>query len=173
MSQTVAPQNESSTTPQRSDRAGKYLTFQLGAEEFGISVLKIREIMGIQEITGVPQTPGWMKGVINLRGKVIPVIDVRLKFGMPTVAYTQRTCIVVAQVERENEQMLMGLIVDEVAEVTNIGAGEIEDAPSFGSNVPIPYILGMAKQKRKVKILLDIDQAFSRSELGSLKDVLQ
>lgn len=156
-----------------SERAGKYLTFQLGSEEFGIPVLKIREIMGIQEITTVPQTPSWMKGVINLRGKVIPVIDLRLKFGMPTVPYNQRTCIVVAQVQTESEQILMGLVVDEVSEVVNISAGEIEDAPSFGSNVPTPYILGMAKQKGKVKILLDIDQALSSSELNTLQDVLQ
>lgn len=158
---------------QNNERAGKYLTFQLGTEEFGIQVLKIREIMGIQEITTVPQTPGWMKGVINLRGRVVPVIDLRLKFGMPSVPYTPRTCIVVAQVETESDQMLMGLVVDEVSEVVNIAASEIEDAPSFGSNVPTPYILGMAKQKGKVKILLDIDQALSSSELGSMQGALQ
>ena len=168
----VAPV-ESSNIPPRNERAGKYLTFHLGSEEFGIQVLKIREIMGIQEITTVPQTPTWMKGVINLRGKVIPVIDLRQKFGMPSVPYNQRTCIVVAQVHTEGEQILMGLVVDEVSEVVNIVAGEIEDAPSFGGNVPTPYILGMAKQKGKVKILLDIDQALSSSELGSLQGVLQ
>ncbi len=173
MSTTLAAPAESSALLQRNERAGKYLTFHLGSEEFGVQVLKIREIMGIQEITTVPQTPGWMKGVINLRGKVIPVIDLRLKFGMPTVPYNQRTCIVVAQVETDSEQMLMGLVVDEVSEVVNIAAGEIEDAPSFGSNVPTPYILGMAKQKGKVKILLDIDQALSSSELDSVQGVLQ
>lgn len=167
----VAPAENSALL--HNERAGKYLTFQLGTEEFGIQVLKIREIMGIQQITGVPQTPSWMKGVINLRGKVIPVIDLRLKFGMPTVPYNQRTCIVVAQVEADSEQMLMGLVVDEVSEVVNIAASEIEDAPSFGSNVPTPYILGMAKQKGKVKILLDIDQALSSSELHSLQGALQ
>lgn len=167
------PLAEINAQTQSDRRAGKYLTFQLGTEEFGIQVLKIREIMGIQQITGVPQTPGWMKGVINLRGKVIPVIDLRLKFGMPTVPYNQRTCIVVSQVEKEGEQILMGLVVDEVSEVVNIAAGEIEDAPSFGSNVPTPYILGMAKQKGKVKILLDIDQALSSTELNSIERFVQ
>ncbi len=173
MSTSLTAPVESSALLHNNERAGKYLTFHLGTEEFGIQVLKIREIMGIQQITGVPQTPAWMKGVINLRGKVIPVIDLRLKFGMPTVAYNQRTCIVVAQVETDSEQMLMGLVVDEVSEVVNIAASEIEDAPSFGSNVPTPYILGMAKQKGKVKILLDIDQALSSSELDSMQGVLQ
>lgn len=172
MSTTLVAPTENSAPLQSSERAGKYLTFQLGSEEFGIQVLKVREIMGIQQITGVPQTPGWMKGVINLRGKVIPVIDLRLKFGMPTVPYTPRTCIVVAQVETESEQLQMGLVVDEVSEVVNIAANEIEDTPSFGSNAPTPYILGMAKQKGKVKILLDIDQALSSSELGALEVVL-
>lgn len=173
MSTSVAAPVESSSVTQSKERAGKYLTFHLGTEEFGVPVLKIREIMGIQEITGVPQTPSWMKGVINLRGKVIPVIDLRAKFGMPTIDYNQRTCIVVAQVETDSEQILMGLVVDEVSEVVNITTSEIEDAPSFGSNVPTPYILGMAKQKGKVKILLDIDQALSSSELGALEAVLQ
>lgn len=172
MSTNVAAPIESSTI-QLKERAGKYLTFHLGTEEFGIQVLKVREIMGVQDITSVPQTPSWMKGVLNLRGKVIAVIDLRAKFGMPTVEYNQRTCIVVAQVETDNEQMLMGLVVDQVSEVLNIAAGEIEDAPSFGSNVPTPYILGMAKQKGKVKILLDIDQALSSTELDSLQGVLQ
>lgn len=172
MSTSVAVPSESSLSP-RNERAGKYLTFHLGTEEFGIQVLKVREIMGVQEITMVPQTPAWMKGVLNLRGKVIAVIDLRSKFGMPTVAYNARTCIVVAQVQNEGEQLLMGLVVDEVSEVVNIVASEIEDAPSFGGNVPTPYILGMAKQKGKVKILLDIDQALSSSELGTLEAVLQ
>src|ERR1700734_2041222 len=98
-------------------RAGKYLTFQLGNEEFAIQVLCVREIMGVQEITAVPQTPGYVKGVINLRGKVIPVVDLRLKFGMPALEYTQRTCIVVVQIENEGTKMLTGVVVDEVAEV--------------------------------------------------------
>src|ERR1700693_727704 len=104
------------------DRGGKYLVFELGREEFGIGVLKVREIRGIQDITAVPQTPAHVKGVINLRGKVIPVVDLRLKFGLPEQEYTQRTCIIVVQVRREAEPMLMGIAVDGVAEVLNLAA---------------------------------------------------
>lgn len=157
---------------QRIEREGKYLTFQLGSETFGIPVLKVREIMGIQEITTVPQTPTWMKGVINLRGKVVPVIELRAKFELPSIPYSQRACIVVAQVDSPDEQLLMGLIVDEVSEVVNISGQEIEDAPSFGANVPTPYILGMAKQKGKVNLLLNIDEALNRSELSTLQGAL-
>src|SRR5437660_8839896 len=101
-------------------RAGKYLTFQLANEEFGIRVLKVREIMGLQEITAVPQTPGHVKGVINLRGKVIPVIDLRLKFGLPAAEYSQRTCIIVAQVQGDSGPTLMGMVVDGVSDVLNL-----------------------------------------------------
>src|SRR5947207_15996833 len=95
-------------------RAGKYLTFQLGNEEFGIRVLKVREIMGLQEITAVPQTPAHIKGVINLRGKVVPVVDLRLKFGLAAAEYTQRTCIIVTQVQCESGPVMMGIVVDGV-----------------------------------------------------------
>src|SRR5579872_6712360 len=139
-------------------RAGKYLVFQLDREEFGIRVLQVREIMGVQEITAVPQTPAHVKGVINLRGKIIPVVDLRLKFGLPQVEYTQRTCIIVVQVQVETNSMLMGIVVDGVAEVLNLVAGEIEDTPDFGQGLTTSYLLGMAKIKGKVKILLDIDQ---------------
>src|SRR6201997_1850559 len=118
--------------PQADARAGKYLTFQLGNEEFGIRVLKVREIMGLQEITAVPQTPSHIKGVINLRGKVVPVIDLRLKFSFPAAEYTQRTCIIVTQVQGESGPILMGIIVDGVSEVLNLSGTEIEDTPDFG-----------------------------------------
>src|SRR6516165_826522 len=108
-------------------RSGKYLTFQLGNEEFGVRVLKVREIMGIQEITAVPQTPSHIKGVINLRGKVVPVVDLRLKFGVAAADYTQRTCIIVTQVQGESGPVYMGIVVDGVSEVLNLTAAEIED----------------------------------------------
>src|SRR5215467_6460655 len=149
-------------------RAGKYLTFHLINEEFGVRVLKVREIMGVQEITAAPQTPCHVKGVINLRGKVIPVVDLRLKFGLPEVEYTQRTCIVVVQVQGDTNSMLMGVVVDGVAEVLNVVAGDIEDTPDFGHGVAMPYLLGMAKIKGKVKILLDIDEVMSSHELHGL-----
>jgi purine-binding chemotaxis protein CheW len=149
-------------------RAGKYLTFHLGNEEFAVQVLRVREIMGIQEITAVPQTPDYVKGVINLRGKVIPVVDLRLKFGLPEIAYTQRTCIIVAQIENRGTKLLIGIIVDCVSEVLTLQTTDIEDTPDFGSGVETPYLLGMAKIKGKVKILLDINMVLTAQEVMSL-----
>jgi purine-binding chemotaxis protein CheW len=153
-------------------RAGKYLTFQLANEEFGIRVLKVREIMGLLEITSVPQTPGYIKGVINLRGKVVPVIDLRLKFGLDAAAYTQRTCIIVTQIQGESGPILMGIVVDGVSEVLNLTGQEIEDTPDFGEAITGQYLLGMAKVKGKVKILLDIDRVLSSQELNGMNALL-
>lgn len=169
---TLAPPESGSTT-RNDNRTGKYLAFQLGREEFAIQVLKVREIMGIQDITAVPQTPVYVKGVINLRGKVIPVVDLRLKFGLPEIEYTQRTCIIVVQIQGpEGSVSLTGIVVDEVSEAVNITAGEIEDTPDFGDGVATPYILGMAKSKGKVKILLDIDRVLSSQDMDGLKALM-
>jgi len=173
MGSTVVSTTGSGPTPRTGDRAGKYLTFQLGREEFGIRVLAVREIMGIQDITAVPQTPAYVKGVINLRGKVIPVVDLRLKFGLPQAEYTQRTCIIVVQVNGESGPMLMGVVVDGVSEVLNLAAADIEDTPNFGHGVTTPYLLGMAKVKGKVKILLDIGQVLTTQELKGMEAILQ
>ncbi len=154
---------------QKSDpRAGKYITFRLGGEEFAIEVLRVREIVGVQEITAVPNTPHGVKGVINLRGKVIPVVDLRLKFGLPELEYSQRTCIIVVQIEGEAGSLLVGVIVDSVTEVLTLQAGDIEDTPDFGNGVPTPYLLGMAKIKGKVKILLDINAVLSARDVAGL-----
>jgi purine-binding chemotaxis protein CheW len=153
-------------------RAGKYLTFHLANEEFGIRVLKVREIMGLQEITAVPQTPCHIKGVINLRGKVVPVIDLRLKFGLPAAEYTQRTCIIVTQVQGESSAVMMGVVVDGVSEVLNLTGPEIEDTPDFGEDIAGRYLLGMAKVKGKVKILLDIDKVVSTQEIHGLNAIM-
>ncbi|WP_213806149.1 chemotaxis protein CheW [Granulicella sp. dw_53] len=166
VSQPVAP-------PDVDDRAGKYLIFHLGPEEFGIEVLKVREIMGLQDITTIPQTPPYVKGVINLRGKVIPVVDLRLKFGLPPEEYTGRTCIIVVRTHQAEEELMIGIIVDGVAEVLTLTQADIEDTPDFGPGVVTPYLKGMAKIKDKVKILLDIDQVLSSQELHGLTDLLQ
>ncbi len=163
--------HEQSPAGSTGDRAGKYLVFDLGSEEFGIQVLKVREIMGVQDITAVPQTPAYVKGVINLRGSVIPVVDLRLKFGLPEIEYTQRTCIVVVQVEAD--AALLGIVVDAVAEVLNLAAGDIEDTPEFGQGAAASYLLGMAKVKGKVKILLDIDRVLAGRELRGLDALMQ
>ena len=155
------------------DRAGKYLVFHLGREEFGIRVLKVREIMGIQDITAVPHTPAHVKGVINLRGKVIPVVDLRLKFGMPAEGYNPRTCIIVVQIKGDAGIILTGIVVDGVAEVLNLSAADIEDTPDFGDGTATPYLLGMAKVKGKVKILLEIDRVLAVAELQALQSLVQ
>jgi purine-binding chemotaxis protein CheW len=159
--------------PDIGNRAGKYLIFHLGLEEFGTEVLKVREIMGLQDITAIPQVPGFVKGVINLRGKVIPVIDLRLKFGMASQEYTARTCIVVVRTRQADEDLMIGMIVDGVVEVLNLTTTDIEDTPDFGPGVTTPYLMGMAKIKGKVKILLDIDQVLSSSDLDGLSALLQ
>jgi len=164
---------EKSALPAGTDeRAGKYLTFRLGPEEFGVRVDKVREIMGVQEITSVPQTPDYLKGVINLRGKVIPVVDLRLKFSLEPIEYTQRTCIIVVQVRGEIATIQVGLVVDTVSEVLNLAGADIEDTPDFGSQLATPFILGMAKVKGKVKILLDIDKVVSTQEIAGLGSLL-
>jgi purine-binding chemotaxis protein CheW len=139
------------------DREGKYLTFALGKEEYGVGILKVKEIIGMMPITSVPRTPGFMKGVINLRGKVIPVVDLRLKFGMEEIGYTERSCIIVVEVAGGSEAALMGIVVDGVSEVLNIKGEDIEETPNFGEKLRTDYIRGIAKMNGGVKILLDID----------------
>ena len=142
--------------------AGKYLTFVLGKESYGIPVLKIREIIRMQHVTLVPQMPDYIRGVINLRGKIIPVVDLRAKFELAETEVTERTCIVVVQVASPGGISLsMGLVVDAVEEVINIGASDIEATPDFGATLDTEYILGMAKIKGAVKALLDIDRVVS------------
>ncbi|MFO7569707.1 MAG: chemotaxis protein CheW [Smithellaceae bacterium] len=150
-------------------REGKYLTFSLAEEEYGIGILKVKEIIGIIAITGVPQTPPHVKGVINLRGKVIPVIDLRLKFGLPPMDYTERTCIIVIEIAKDNSHILIGILVDSVSEVLNIKGTDIEDTPNFGTRLNTDFILGMAKAGGKIKILLDIDQVMSADEVAALE----
>ncbi len=151
------------------DKEGKYLTFSLADEEYGIGILKIREIIGMLPITSVPQTPPFVKGVINLRGKVIPVLDLRLRFGMEANEYNERTCIIVVEIKGPAGAVQIGIVVDAVSEVLNIKAEDIEETPTFGVKLNTEYILGMAKMEGGVKILLDIDQVLSADEIAALK----
>ena len=153
------------------DMEGKYLTFMLDEEEYGIGILKVKEIIGMMPITTVPQTPAFVKGVINLRGKVIPVVDLRLKFGMSATEYTERTCIIVVEILGETGTLQIGNVVDAVSEVLNIRGEDVEETPSFGSTLNTSYILGMAKIEGGVKILLDIDQVLTGEELSTLSAV--
>jgi purine-binding chemotaxis protein CheW len=153
-------------------REGKYLTFTLDNEEYGIGILKIREIIGMMPVTSVPQTPDFIKGVINLRGKVIPVVDLRVRFGMDMVGYTDRTCIIVVELSVNKGNIVMGIVVDSVSEVLNIKGQDIENTPSFSTNLNIDYILGMAKMEGSVKILLDIDRVLESEEICELENVV-
>lgn len=153
------------------DKEGKYLTFTLANEEYGIGILKIKEIIGMMPITTVPRTPEFVKGVINLRGKVIPVMDLRLRFGMEAMDYTERTCIIVAEIEGASGTVMIGVVVDSVSEVLNIKVEDIEDTPAFGTKLDTEYILGMAKMEGGVKILLDIDQVLNEEEIAVLDKV--
>ena len=155
------------------DKAGKYLTFALGKEQYGLEILKVREIIGYMDITAVPQTPGHVKGVINLRGQVIPVIELRAKFGMETAEITEQTCIIVCEIQSGNRNFSTGIVVDNVEEVLDIDGQDIEEAPQFGSNVDTNFILGMGKIGDTVKILLDIDKVLAGEDFSGLTSSLE
>ena len=156
--QSVSYQGSAATSTRQ---GGKFLTFFLAMEEYGIEILKVQEIIGLMGITPVPRTPNHIRGVINLRGKVITVVDLRLKFGMESVEQTDKTCIIVVQ----TQGVQMGVVVDKVSEVLAIAPKDIDDAPSFGAEVNTDYILGVGKSQGKVKLLLDIDKVLSSAEL--------
>ncbi|MBN2308075.1 MAG: purine-binding chemotaxis protein CheW [Candidatus Hydrogenedentes bacterium] len=155
------------------ERAGQYLTFELDAEVYGLEILKVQEIIGMMAVTRVPRTPAFVRGVINLRGKVIPVIDLRLKFAMAPREDTTRTCIIVVQVSGAGHDITMGIIVDQVSEVLDIVADQMEPAPSFGQGVDTEFIFGMGKVGDKVIMLLDVDKVLSGGELALFKNMEQ
>ncbi len=150
------------------DKDGKYLTFALLNEEYGLEILKVREIIGYMDITAVPQTPDYIKGVINLRGQVIPVVDLRSKFGMETTDVTEQTCIIVVEISQGDRNFSTGIVVDHVQEVLDIEGENIEEAPQFGSSVNTDFILGMGKIGDSVKILLDINKVLGSVDLTTL-----
>ncbi len=159
---------EDSTGVSEEIEGGKFLSFQLLGEEYALNAMKVREILGIIGITPVPQTPDFVKGVVNLRGKVIPVIDLRIRLGLPEASYTEETCIIVVEVRGVH----MGIIIDTVLEVLDIESNEIDPPPSFGVKVDTDYIYGMGMIGDKAKILLDIDKVLTDDELvvvGSIK----
>jgi len=146
--------------------AGKYMTFQLAREEYGLEILKVREIIGLLEITRVPRTREFIRGVINLRGKVIPVIDLRLKFGMEKCETTDQTVIIVVQCQVDGRALTMGLLVDQVLEVLTIDADHIEPTPSLGqAALDDGFILGVGKHDKRIVFLLDIARILSNEEV--------
>ena len=150
---------------------GKFLTFALAGEDYGIEILKVQEIIGIMNITPIPRTPDYVKGVMNLRGKIIPIVDLRSKFEMEAKEQTEETCIIVVQVARQDREVTMGVVVDRVSEVVDISTSQIENAPSFGSSVNTDYILGMGKIADRVVILLDVDKVLSSGEITIVEKI--
>ena len=153
----------------RTAQEGKYLSFVLGEEEYGLEILKVQEINGMMGITRVPRTPDYVRGVINLRGRVIPIVSLRRKFNMPDVEDTDKTCIIVVQVDHAETELTMGIVVDEVSEVLNIKCEQIEPTPSFGGGMAaIEFVTGMGKLEDKVVILLDIDSVLHEDEIEAV-----
>lgn len=143
---------------------GKYLTFMISKERYGIDILAVQEIIGITSITTVPRCPDFIKGVINLRGRIIPVIDLRLKFGIEPIPYNDRTCIIVVHLHRDGQVVPAGVIVDTVLEVINFGPEDIEPPPNYGESIDTSFIVGMGKHDAGLNILIDIEKALSASE---------
>jgi purine-binding chemotaxis protein CheW len=161
----VMHSDNSSAATLTSTRAGKYLTFYLAGEEYGLEILKVSEIIGLQPITRVPRMPEFVRGVINLRGKVIPITDLRMKFGMGAED-SEDSCIIVVQMRG----IQTGIVVDRVSEVVAIAEADIEDAPSFGSGIRTEFLLGIGKAGGRVKLLLDIDKVLATAEIAALQD---
>ena len=169
------PSQEAPRTGEAAGRpglAGKYLTFHLAKKEFAVRVTQVREIMGVQETTSVPRTPVYVQGVFNLRGRVVPVISLRLKLGIPEDEYTPRTCIIVVDMKGENGLVPVGVVVDGVSEVLNLQAADIEPPPDFGRGRPAAYLLGVAQSKGKAKLLLDLDFVLTTNDVLGLEQLV-
>ncbi len=153
-------------------KPGKFLSFVLGSEEYGVEIAKVQQIVGIMDVTRVPRTPGFVRGVINLRGRVIPVVDLRGKFQMPAVADTEKTCIIVVQVSRDDLAVTRGIIVDEVSEVLSFQQEQIEATPrTVGGMDEAEYVTGMGKLGKKVVILLDVDRVLEDEGVAAVARV--
>jgi len=151
--------------------AGEYLTFYLDEEEYGIEILKVIEIIGLQEITPVPKTPEYVKGVLNLRGIIHPIIDLKQRFSMGEIEPTKETCIIIVVIEKGETNEQMGIIVDKVHEVKDIDGEVIDEAPDLGTQFDSEFILGMAKEDDSVTILLDIEKILSKKEVEELSQI--
>jgi purine-binding chemotaxis protein CheW len=159
------------TEENMNELAGKYLTFNLAKEIYGIEILKVQEIIGIMTITQVPRTPEFVRGVINLRGRVIPVVDLRLKFALESKEDTEKTCIIVLQIACGDERKVMSIIVDEVDEVLDIKGEQIESPPTFGSGAETDFIMGMGKIAKRVVLLLDADKVLAEDEIKIMDQI--
>jgi purine-binding chemotaxis protein CheW len=150
----------------------QFLSFQLAGEEYGVGILKVREIIEYPPVTHVPITPPWIRGVINLRGAVVPVIDLAVKFGLPAREVTPRTCIIVVEVECGGERVVMGIVSDAFSQVIELRPQDIEPPPAIGTRMRLEYLVGMARADRRFILLLDIDRILSADELLDLNDTV-
>jgi len=149
----------------REAQLGQYLTFDIGGHDLGVAVLRVREIIEYEAVTHVPSTPAWIRGVINLRGSVVPVVDLGVKFGLSESPVTGRSCIVMVDVELDGQRTTMGVVADAVSQVIDLGADEIKTPPTFGSWVRVDFLHGMASVDGRFVLLLDIDRVLSLREL--------
>ena len=152
-------------TQARRAEQGQYLGFSLAGEEYGVAILRVKEILEYDTVTKVPTTPASIRGVINLRGSVVPVVDLAVRFGLPESVVTKRSCIVVVEVELGGEPTVMGLLAESVSQVIDLEAGEIEPPPPFGTHVRVDCLLGMGKAGKKFVLLLDVDKVLSTDDL--------
>jgi len=171
MTETASIESSSQALASLAENAGMYLTFELGGEVYGVEILKVQEIIGMMNVTRVPRTPAFVRGEVNLRGKVIPVVDLRLKFGLEEKEDTEKTCIIVVQLEEAGQNTTMGIIVDEVSEVIDVNADQIEPPPDFGVSVKTDFILGMGKIGEQVLMMLDISKVLAREEVAELSSM--
>lgn len=151
-----------------SDSSNQFLTFTLGDEVFALDIASVREVLEYTTITKVPRTPEYIRGVINLRGRAVPVVDVRLKFGMPETERTVNTCIIIVEVSLGGEETVLGALADSVKEVMDIAPGDIEPAPRMGTSIRADFIKGIGKHGQDFIIVLDIDKVFTEEELAQL-----
>ncbi|HPQ71121.1 MAG TPA: chemotaxis protein CheW [bacterium] len=176
MSEAMAWQTATEANPEKESSiahhlAGKYMTFRLANEVYGLELLKVREIIGMMEITRVARTAEYIRGVINLRGKVIPVVDQRLKLGLGATEVTDQTVIIVVQINSEGQELTMGILVDEVQEVLNIQSRQIDPPPNFGSGgIDVDFILGVGKHEKRVIFLLDIEKVLNKKDKKQLEE---
>lgn len=163
--------NESDDDVQTKAKPGKYITFRLAGEDYGLYILSVKEIIGMMQITKVPRTPTFVRGVINLRGKVHPVIDLRKRFGLEPKEDDERTPIIIVEVHQSDSVQFIGIVVDSVSEVINVAKEDIEDTPTFGVDLDTDFILGLAKKDKKVITLLDIDKILTSKQLVMMQDI--
>lgn len=150
--------------------SGQYLTFFVAGEEYAVNILKVKEIIEYDTVTVVPNTAPWIRGVTNLRGNVVPVIDLAVKFGLPASQASKFTCVVITEISYEGEKLTMGVMADSVSQVLDFSANDIESPPPFGTRLKIEYLLGMGKMGKKFCLVLDIDKVLSAEEFLAVED---